>query len=360
MNGQSIRTFMAANTSRGFYSLFEDFLEDKTAYIVKGGPGSGKSTMMRRIASQSFRNGFFTEHIYCSSDTDSLDGVYIKDLDTAVCDGTAPHTLEPKYAGAAGGIINIGEAWDEQKLRAAKEDIILLSKKISDDYRAAYSFLSAAGSSLRVFSSYARIFFDFDKAHRFADKLVEKRINTAKKYTDETIRAKTHKRFLSAFSPKGYITFKDSVYVLADDVYVIKDRYNLAYIPLEYIYQSLINYDLDIYIFYDPLVPDRIAHLAVPELDFAIVTHNRDIDFKPIHTTSINISRFISEDIYTVANKLKLSQKIMRDCISEAIKLISHAKALHDDLEDIYISSMNFDKVAEISASAISKIFLQT
>ena len=44
-------------------------------------------------------------------------------------------------------------------------------------------------------------------------------------------------------------------------------------------------------------------------------------------------------------------------CSDEALNCIKYAKQLHDDLEDIYISSMNFDLVNKIAEEYVLKIF---
>ena len=63
------------------------------------------------------------EYFHCSSDPNSLDGIIINDLKIALIDGTAPHTLEPKYAGAVEMIINIGDFFDEKRLILQKNEI---------------------------------------------------------------------------------------------------------------------------------------------------------------------------------------------------------------------------------------------
>ena len=49
----AIRYFLGANSPQGFYSLYSELLPPETAsavYILKGGPGCGKSTLMGRVA----------------------------------------------------------------------------------------------------------------------------------------------------------------------------------------------------------------------------------------------------------------------------------------------------------------------
>lgn len=91
---QPLHFFLGANTPQGFVSRF-DQLADPTdgwrEFVIKGGPGTGKSTLMHKIA-DAFQP--VTEHlelIHCSSDADSLDGVIIHDKKVSIADGTPPH-----------------------------------------------------------------------------------------------------------------------------------------------------------------------------------------------------------------------------------------------------------------------------
>ena len=77
--------YLGANSPTGFYSLYE------TIYILKGGPGCGKSSLMRRVAQAMEEKGASVEYIACSGDPDSLDAVVFPALNTAIVDGTAPH-----------------------------------------------------------------------------------------------------------------------------------------------------------------------------------------------------------------------------------------------------------------------------
>lgn len=93
-----IQYFLGANSPAGFYSLYSELLPPETAnaiYILKGGPGCGKSTLMRRVAQQAAQAGEAVEYILCSGDPDSLDAVVLPRLGAALVDGTAPHGTAP-------------------------------------------------------------------------------------------------------------------------------------------------------------------------------------------------------------------------------------------------------------------------
>ena len=64
---------------------------------------------------------FFNEKLWCSSDPDSLDGVFIPEKHCSVCDGTAPHVVEPVFAGAAEQIVNVAALWNRKKSQKEKQ-----------------------------------------------------------------------------------------------------------------------------------------------------------------------------------------------------------------------------------------------
>lgn len=63
--------------------------------FLKGRPGTGKSTLLKQLASAAQNKGFDTEIYHCGFDPDSLDMVILRELGTAVIDTTAPHEYFP-------------------------------------------------------------------------------------------------------------------------------------------------------------------------------------------------------------------------------------------------------------------------
>ena len=94
----STHFFLGANSGRGFQSLFPPFCAPEQYHdllILKGGPGAGKSTMMKALGAALEEEGEPVEYLHCSGDPASLDGVRFPRLRTAVVDGTAPHDTAP-------------------------------------------------------------------------------------------------------------------------------------------------------------------------------------------------------------------------------------------------------------------------
>ncbi len=128
--------FLGANSAKGFYSLYDHFInpEQDFIWVIKGGPGCGKSTFMKRVAQSAETMGLDVEYVLCSGDPDSVDGIYIPAWKTAYVDGTAPHVQEVAVPAAGGAYLDLGRFYDRQPLYKKKEKIMQLMR----DYRAIY------------------------------------------------------------------------------------------------------------------------------------------------------------------------------------------------------------------------------
>ena len=112
-----IELFAGLNGIDGYVPLLEYTLSPmKRVFILKGSPGSGKSTVMKRIAARAEAEGHPLTVIRCSSDPDSLDGVMLTDLGVAVADGTSPHSLDPKKYGIREVTVSLEDTFDYDRL----------------------------------------------------------------------------------------------------------------------------------------------------------------------------------------------------------------------------------------------------
>lgn len=352
MNGNGIRTFLSANTPEGFFSYFNEFASDKDNYIIKGGPGTGKSGLMKKVASKALREGYFVEYVYCSSDPDSLDAVYVPEKGFFIADGTPPHVLEPKFPGACGGMINMGECWDDAVLRRAKDDVKSLNGEISETYARAYRYLSAASSAFKDICQDAQKYIIADKSEKFISNLIARTIPKRHGPAGNVFR-----RFLSGVTPKGFLTFKDTIYTLCSRVIPFSDSYCISPMFIERIISAAVDAGYDVYEFHSPICPERAVHVAIPDLDTAFVTSNKFCSFDPQGARSINIKRFLNPDIAATAARIRFDNKLMGRCIDRALAELKRAKSLHDDLEEIYISAMDYGKVDSLTIQTISRLF---
>ena len=150
---QAIHYFPGGNTAEGFCSHFGDILPapvQRRMFYLKGGPGVGKSTLMRRVGEAAEKAGLEVEYFHCSSDPDSLDAVCLPQKGAALMDGTAPHVYDPVAPGARDTLVGLGDFLDEAALRSHIEDILNLQKAISGRFRRCYCYLGGAQKVLEA------------------------------------------------------------------------------------------------------------------------------------------------------------------------------------------------------------------
>ncbi|MFR1988772.1 MAG: hypothetical protein ACLS3C_01400 [Oscillospiraceae bacterium] len=137
------RYFLGGNTASGFVSFYGQFCRgpEDFLWVIKGGPGCGKSSFMKTIGKAAENAGLDVEYVLCSGDPDSVDGVYLPALHTGYADGTAPHVLEAVTPGAAGLYLDLGQFYDRIALQKERRAIELLQTRYRALYREAYARL---------------------------------------------------------------------------------------------------------------------------------------------------------------------------------------------------------------------------
>lgn len=168
--------FLGANGPDGFYSLYHEFCAPGSGnflWILKGGPGCGKSTFMRKIGEAAEQAGLDVEYVLCSSDPVSLDGVLIPAWHTGYADGTAPHTLDVPFPAASGAYLNLGQFYDNHALRAALPRLQSLKQRHQALYREAYRALHEAKAVHDEIEAVYHPHVDFSGVSALAEKHIE-------------------------------------------------------------------------------------------------------------------------------------------------------------------------------------------
>ena len=88
--------FMGGATPAGPVDYIPNLTQDITKrFFLKGRPGTGKSTLLKKLAAAAEIRGFDVENYHCGFDPDSMDMVILRELGVAVIDTTAPHEYFP-------------------------------------------------------------------------------------------------------------------------------------------------------------------------------------------------------------------------------------------------------------------------
>ncbi len=330
--------FIASNGYKGFTSYYDTVLNPEDfdkIYIITGGSGTGKSYMMKELASYAEEAGADVEFIYCSSDPTSLDAAIFEKNGrrVGILDGTAPHERYMIYPGLSEEIINLGEFWNSDLLAESKESAKKFMAEKKKSYKTAYLYLSALESIDGIKEQIAKQVIDTEKIRSAILRLI-KQLKISKP-------GKERIRLSSALSMMGshrFETFEE----LADKIYVITDKNHSALFYLQemriilkekslsftYIPSTKCeNYPEGIYV-------DSIKTLFVSE-EFHTEKTNSDC--------IINMQRFFKSELSQEEKKeLRYLSAQGKKIESTALEHLKQAGKIHFKIEEIYYGCMDF------------------
>lgn len=347
--------FPGSNTPKGFYSYYDYIMEKneaKRVIILKGGPGTGKSTIMKRVANHLNKKGYETEILHCSSDPDSLDAVCVRECGFLILDGTSPHVVDPKLPGAVDEIINLGQYWDKEKIAKKKDEIMNLGKVISGNFVKAYDYLAAAKNiSNRI---------DRELTYEVPKSIVNEYEQKIKEEFDLKMHSErqgvVRRAFLGAFTSLGRINYIDTYAKNASQIYEIKTDFgidNNNFLKNIATYFSDAGYD--VHCFYCPISPDvKMEHLYIPQHRVFFTTENKYHSLSKAEPT-VEID-FRNNKINDVSTDIYDDIEIYNILLQKACAMLSKAKKLHDELEEKYIPCMDFGKVEGMCSELIESL----
>ncbi len=347
------RYFLGSNSCRGFYSLYDDFCPpegDCFLHVIKGGPGCGKSSFMRRIGAAAEERGLAVEYVLCSGDPDSLDGVYIPAIGIGYVDGTAPHRIDPPLPGSSGAYLDLGRFYDKAVLEKRREEIAQLNSSYKALYSTAYSYLSAASALHQRL--YPGIWTDRDR-----EKIKKKALSfAAREFRKEgNGRGQLRKMFLSAICCKGRVFLSDGC---CERLCILDNELGMGSFYLTTLLPLAQDKGYNIIICPDCLEPERISAIIIPDLSLALYCSDAlppDTDGCYRH---IRLDACADrENLARLRPELRKARKLCKDCTSLAADTLSQAKALHDRLEQLYNPHVDFDGVYAEAKKHIKELF---
>lgn len=355
MESKIRKMFPAGNTSEGFYSYFDNILgrDAKRLYILKGGPGTGKSTIMRRFAQEALKLNYDLEYHHCASDPSSIDVVVVPKLKVAILDGTSPHAIDPKVPGAIDEIINLGEFWNQREIIKNKDEIRDLLETNSKYYIRTYKYLKAA----RIIHE------DIVWKNKESLELGRRNIDIINfirgifrnsKYS-EKLGEKRH-LFGSTYTPIGWVEYTDTLLKDLDKVYnVVGDIGTGKSETLKKISNEAVSRGFDVEVFHSPLIPTDIETVIIKELSLGVTTSEQG---QKRSLETLNLNRYLNKDKLEL-HKQDISEDkvIIEKLIDTAIRNLSKTKDNHDELESFYSPNMDFKKLEDVSRRIIEETF---
>lgn len=344
--------FLGEATAEGFRTAFGQQISEKDfyTYILKGGPGTGKSGLMKKIA-EAFKDRDDIDLYYCSSDPTSLDGVVLKNRGVAVIDGTSPHVFEAEYPGVYQSIINLGECWNSGLLRQNGEKIKALMDENGIWHARARRYISALSSLNTDIITIGSLALDRRKLNGFMGRYIKKFLPKSKGGEGKILLKK-----LSAITQNGYMTHITKDY--ATKIYVDDKCFAAGDIFLRGIAETAVNRGYTVIVSLCKLLQNDIyEHVLIPELQMGFFTKNFFNEIEQDTDCRINMERFYDKNLLAAKKqRLGFDRKASLEMKAEAAQSVLKAKAVHDELESCYISAVDFKKIDAVTEKLIAEI----
>lgn len=358
--GKIRKMFPGSNSAYGFYSFYDQIIEDNATriFVIKGGPGVGKSTFMHNIARELIQKELDAEFHCCSADSASLDGIVFPQLQIACIDGTTPHVVDPKNPGAVDEIVHMGEFWDEAGMIAKRDDILRLNRENARLYRRAYRYLASAKLFLDEVEDYYREnrCLDVSGLDRAALKMIGEIFGGKANRSGEE-RRERH-LFATAITPDGPVSFLETLvgpgfqrYIISGDDGTGKNEL-IARIKDAAVMRSFF-----VEVYHCALDPNKIDHVIIPQLGTAVLNSVIPHILEPA-----GADRVIETDAYVknpgqrLEKERDLAREMYQQAFDAAIGFLARARETHHKLESYYIPNMHFGEIDRLAKSVLEKI----
>lgn len=295
----------------------------------------GKSTLMKQVAKKAEEAGEEVERFYCSGDPDSLDGVRLVKRGIVFADATSPHAMDPQFPGAVEEIVSLGDYIKRSSIEKYRSEIEGLTKKNKQSYGRAYAFLGAAAVLERQRQKEIASCVDEKKVKRMAAELTGG--------VDFSGVIRERRLFLDAISCKGRVRFSETLEG-------VKKCYRIIGAGKDVLADLLcreVAYDRK-ECFYSPLCPERMRNLLLRDAGIAVTI------WDSVFGEEIDSEKFLIRDWDKRAD---IYEKETHSLEEEAMKCLAECKQIHDELEEIYKSNVDFAGVTEHTERLLALVF---
>ena len=334
----SVRSlFPGAMGPDGFVSCFDHLLPERDLrrmIVLKGGPGVGKSTFMRRVHAALCPENQPSTLYFCSGDLDSLDAVAVPHRGFLILDGTAPHVVDPVIPGARDSIVNLGECLDEAAMRPRLPQLRTCMADHAACSRRARVCMRAAAALARDNASILQSALDEARVAQMTRALIHT-VLAGDAPPDGTPQARPV--ITDAVTPKGEMSLiaenaQPRVIRLcrpwAMDVTPILRAVSCA--------AQSAGFSVEEHLC--PTVPGMLLHLTIPSLRTLVTTG----DLLPSEQTFDFSACVPPGALLRHECTLEQGRAAIRMHMHRAVSAMAQAKQLHDEMETFYVPNMDF------------------
>lgn len=331
--------FAASNSCEGFQNYYGEVFSPARVdrlYVIKGGPGTGKSHFMRVVARRARQKGYTVTEYLCSSDPASLDGLILSREGAAtvgIIDGTPPHGYEPTLPGAREDILNLGAFWDSKVLAEQAETITALSKQKSSAYTNAYAALSAAGRMDAIADALTAPCVAYDRIEALATRLLRDQPK------GETYTAMPALRRGVSMVGKHVL---HSFEAAARRLLIADEGHGMGYRLTEAMLAVSRTCEHEVLVSYHPVYPHKADGLFYPATGLCVLVGDAEPP-ENIPARSLSLRRFTdAKALREIRGELRRTLSLREQLTDTALRHLSVAATHHFELEKVYAAAMDF------------------
>jgi len=260
--------------------------------------------------------------------------------------------MEPAYPGVLAHYINLGDLYDRKGLRPHAAEFIHLKKHYQDCYTRAYQCLRAAKEVRRNGEKECGNPTALAKVSKRAKGILSREIRRKKGQT-----ASVKKHFLGAITCQGLLCQYESIRCQCKRIYEIQDHGGLANELLRELNDGIVEAGYDLTEFLSPEDPTRLEHLMIPELSLAFVSTLPHQAFEKRPYRRIRMETMVDkESLKENRSKLRFANRIAGELMDDGIRELQKAKAIHDEMEEVYRPFVDFAGADRMTKALIEEI----
>ena len=330
--------FPGSHTCRGFLGYFDDLLpqgENRQIYLLKGGPGTGKNTLLRALAAQWEKDGKSVDYYLCAGDPNSVDAVVSDNL--AAVDATLPHAMEAHLPGAQEQVIDLGACLDGAQLLAHRDELAHITREKRRHTARAHRYLAGADAAFRDSAAIYAAAVDTGALCNLRLELTQFLAGSE---------GPSQRLYAQAITPQGVMQQAESMlrtYTVCLDLPFGFDADCVIYPLAVALHARGTGYQVAM----QPLDGKRMAHIATD-------THAVTTFVSP--GCDIRTLKFDEALLRSEREALSFNRAAHDLMLRQAVDSLHRASEMHARLERIYRDAMDMTRLNEITQQLLSKI----
>lgn len=320
--------FLGSNTPNGFYGHFDDLLDISKVIILKGGAGTGKSTLMKKIGDFARSAGLNIEYYHCSSDISSLDGIFIPSLEWSILDGTSPHIVEATIPAVNQFIFNLSDGVDTAKITKFSNTIENHIKCKKTYFNNAFYYLKSAYYINKLIQTTLFSNCNIDYLNTLSNDIF-KHLESYECPLSRTL-------FIKAITPQGVVSFADNCFSHTNNIFLKTDYPELSNYIITKIKQKCLAHNIKHIDYLSPF--DTSFSNALQIGNYAITSDKKASQNYLVYNLDSSINN-------NIANLIADDLSLFNNLFDNAIAQLNKALNTHIEVEKFYINALDFKDI---------------